>query len=81
MNDGLLNKKNDTSKIAEKYINKYISDLQQHMILSDNQVVQILNNCIFEYKIKNKMLHKISKKKWWQIFQKNITMNYNNKKE
>ena len=44
MNDGLLNKKNDTSKIAEKYINKYISDLQQHMILSDNQVVQILNN-------------------------------------
>ena len=81
MNDGLLNKKNDTSKIAEKYINKYISDLQQHMILSDNQVVQILNNCILEYKIKNKMRHKISKKKWWQIFQKNITMNYNNKKE
>ncbi len=75
MNDGLLNKKNETSKIAEKYINKYISDLQMHMSLSDSQIIQILNNCILEHKIRNKTLNKISEKKWWQILKKKITIN------
>ncbi len=79
MNDGLLNKKNETSKIAEKYINKYISDLQLHMSLSDSQIVHILNSCIMEYKIKHKIANKISGKKWWQILKKNITIKYINK--
>ena len=46
MKDGLLNNKNETSKIAEKYIKKYISDLQMHMNLSDSQIIEILIHII-----------------------------------
>lgn len=74
MNDGLLNKKAENSKIAEKYVNKYISDLQLHMSLSDNQIVQILNNCIQSFKNRNKNNGNNTEKKWWQILKKNITI-------
>ena len=73
MNDGLLNKKTENSKIAEKYVHKYISDLQLHMSLSDNQIVQILNNCIQSFKNRNKQ-NDNTENKWWQIFKKNITI-------
>lgn len=73
MNDGLLNKKTENAKIAEKYVHKYISDLQFHMSLSDNQIVQILNNCIQSFKNRNKQ-NDNTENKWWQIFKKNITI-------
>ncbi len=72
MKDGLLNNKNETSKIAEKYIKKYISDLQMHMNLSDSQIIEILNACMSYMKSKN--TDKSPEKKWWQLLKKNITI-------
>lgn len=74
MNDGLLNKKVDNSRIAEKYLNKYIIDLQLHLNLSDSQVLQILNTFIHSFKHKNREINPKIEKKWWQILKKNITM-------
>ena len=62
MGDNLLDKKNDNPKIAEKHINKYIDDLQQHFSLSDSQIVKILNSCASALKRKD------GERKWWQIF-------------
>lgn len=62
MKDNLLDKLNDSPKIAEKHIIKYISDLQRHFSLSDVQTVKILNSCISVFKKKN------TAKKWWQFF-------------
>lgn len=66
MNDNLLDKKNDSPKIAEKHITKYILDLQRHFSLSDSQVVKILSSCLCSMKKKDTV------KKWWQFFQKSI---------
>lgn len=62
MTDSLLNKRDDNLKIAEKYIEKYTYDLQNHMELSDTQLVKLLNSCIAKIKRKN------TEKRWWQFF-------------
>lgn len=61
MQENLLNKKDSNSKVAEKYIGKYLNDLQNHFSLSDTHLVNILNNCISSLKRKE------VKKKWWHF--------------
>lgn len=61
MQENLLNKKDSNSKVAEKYIDKYLNDLQNHFNLSDTHLVNILNNCISSLKRKE------VKKKWWHF--------------
>lgn len=76
MNDRLLNKKNENMKIAEKYITKYISDLQMHMSLSNSQLIKLLNNCIVTIKFNSRKFdngyRKNTEKRWWQLFKKII---------
>ena len=62
MNENVLDKKNDSPKIAKKHVMRYIDDLQRHFNLSDEQIVKILTESIASFKKKD------STKKWWQIF-------------
>ena len=39
MQENLLNKKNSDIHSAEKYIGKYLNDLQKHFLLSDVQMI------------------------------------------
>lgn len=62
MQENLLNKKNNNNlKSAEKYIKRYIQDLQNHFGLNDKQIVKILQNSVNFLKKRNKT------KKWWQF--------------
>lgn len=62
MQENLLNKKDSNTKIAEKYVGRYLNDLQKHFSLSDLQLMKILNNNVYLLKKRNK------KRKWWQFF-------------
>ena len=62
MRENLLNKKDNNTKAAEKYVGKYLLDLQNHFSLSDIQLIKILQSCLNNIKRKNKL------KKWWQFF-------------
>jgi len=62
MNENLLAKTDDSPKIAEKHVSKYIYDLQRHFSLSDSQTIQVLNSCIFFLKKRD------TGKKWWHFF-------------
>ena len=62
MRENLLNKKDNNTKAAEKYVGKYLLDLQNHFGLSDMQLIKILQSCLNNIKRKNKL------KKWWQFF-------------
>ena len=63
MRENLLNKKNNTNiKAAEKYVVKYLLDLQTHFNISDIQLIKIMQNCLDSIKKKNKS------NKWWQFF-------------
>lgn len=62
MRENLLNKKDNNTKAAEKYVGKYLLDLQNHFSLSDIQLMKILQSCLNNIKRKNKL------KKWWQFF-------------
>lgn len=54
MRENLLNKKDNHTKIAEKYVGRYLSDLQKHFSLSDKQIINILNNITALKRKKNK---------------------------
>ena len=60
MQENLLNKKENNSKKAEKYILKYLNDLQYHFNLTNEQILTITKNCIFKLKKKH------PPKNWWQ---------------
>ncbi len=62
MQENLLNKKNSDLNSAEKYIGRYLKDLQKHFNLSDTQLIKILKNLIYKLKKKN------HEKKWWHFF-------------
>ena len=63
MQENLLNKKNNNNiKAAEKYVGKYLRDLQNHFNLNDMQLIKIMQKCIDNIKKKNKQ------NKWWQFF-------------
>lgn len=62
MQENLLNKKDNNIKAAEKYVGKYLQDLQNHFGLNDMQLIKILQSCLNNIKRKNKL------KKWWQFF-------------
>ena len=44
MHENLLNKKDTNIKTAEKYVGRYLQDLQRHFALSDVQLQKILKN-------------------------------------
>ena len=62
MQENLLNKKNSDLNSAEKYIGRYLNDLQKHFSLSDEQLVKILKNSLNNLKKRKK------EKKWWHFF-------------
>lgn len=63
MRENLLNKANNSNlKAAEKYVEKYLQDLQNHFNLNDMQLIKIMQNCLDNIKKKNKP------NKWWQFF-------------
>lgn len=62
MQENLLNKKDSTVKNAEKYVGRYLQDLQTHFSLSDMQLIKILKNNLSNLKKRAKQ------KKWWQFF-------------
>lgn len=62
MQENLLNKKDSTVKNAEKYVGRYLQDLQTHFSLSDMQLIKILKNNLAILKKRDKQ------KKWWQFF-------------
>ena len=62
MRENLLNKKDNNIKAAEKYVGKYLLDLQNHFNLNDMQLIKILQNCLDSIKRKNKP------NKWWHFF-------------
>ena len=62
MQKNLLNKKENNVKAAEKYLFKYIRDLQKHFCISDVQLIKILQNTLNHIKKRNKS------NKWWQFF-------------
>lgn len=61
MQENLLNKKDNNVKSAEKYVKKYVQDLQNHFGLNDMQIIKILQNSVNFLKKRNKT------KKWWQF--------------
>ncbi len=67
MRENLLNKKDNNTQIAEKYLKKYLSDLQKHLNLSEKQIIKILDNITTRKKITtnknylNKMIINIEK--------------------
>lgn len=61
MQENLLNKKDNNVKSAEKYVKKYVQDLQNHFGLNDMQIIKILQNSANFLKKRNKT------KKWWQF--------------
>lgn len=61
MQENLLNKKDNNVKSAEKYVKKYVQDLQNHFSLNDMQIIKILQNSVNFLKKRNKT------KKWWQF--------------
>ncbi len=61
MQENLLNKKDNNVKSAEKYVKKYVQDLQNHFSLNDMQIIKILQNSANFLKKRNKT------KKWWQF--------------
>ena len=54
MRENLLNKKDNNTQIAEKYLKKYLSDLQKHLNLSEKQIIKILGNITTRKKITTK---------------------------
>lgn len=62
MQENLLNKKDNNVKSAERYVKKYVQDLQNHFGLNDLQIIKILQNSVNFLKKRNKT------KKWWQFF-------------
>lgn len=66
MRENLLNKRENNIKTAEKYISKYLYDLQKYFSLNNTQVIKILHNCLLKLKKEN------HEKKWWQFFKKNF---------
>ena len=62
MNENVLDRKNDSPKIAQKHILRYIEDLQRHFSLTDSQIIKILNHSAASFRKKD------TTKKWWQIF-------------
>lgn len=62
MHENLLNKKDTNIKTAEKYVSRYLQDLQRHFALSDVQLQKILKNHLDCLKKREKQ------KKWWQFF-------------
>ena len=62
MQENLLNKKDNNIKSAEKYVQKYLQDLQNHFCISDMQLIKILQNSVTQLRKRNKS------KKWWQFF-------------
>ena len=61
MQENLLKKKDNNVKSAEKYVKKYVQDLQNHFGLNDMQIIKILQNSVNFLKKRNKT------KKWWQF--------------
>ena len=62
MQENLLNKKDNNIKSAEKYVQQYLQDLQNHFCISDMQLIKILQNSVTQLRKRNKS------KKWWQFF-------------
>lgn len=62
MQENLLNKKNSDIHSAEKYIGKYLNDLQKHFSLSDEQLIKILKSSL------NNIKKRTKEKKWWNFF-------------
>ena len=62
MQENLLNKKDSGLKTAEKYMGKYLSDLQNHFNLSDEQLTKIMKNHL------DKLKKSAKQKKWWHFF-------------
>ena len=49
-------------KSAEKYLIKYLQDLQKHFLLTNNELIKILYSTINFLKRNNQS------KRWWKIF-------------
>lgn len=60
----MLDKKENIVKNAEKYALKYLSDLQLHFNLDNQQLIKILKNCT------TKLNSKQIKREWWKNFLK-----------
>ncbi len=74
MPENLLNKKDNNLKMAEKYLGKYLFDLQKHFALSDYQLVKILNGNISRLKKKHKNMN--FREKFFNIFKNSFSQTH-----
>ena len=63
MNESSIAQKQKTdAKKAQTYLFKYVKDLKLHFSLTDEQILNMLNITLLDYKKKN------TPKKWWHIW-------------
>ncbi len=62
MRENLLKQRDTNIKSAQKYMQKYLLDLQNHFGLDNQQLVKILQISLNNLKKNSKI------KKWWKFF-------------
>ena len=62
MRENLLKQRDTNIKSAQKYMQKYLQDLQKHFGLDNQQLMKILQASLNNLKKESKI------KKWWKFF-------------
>lgn len=62
MRENLLKQRDTNIKSAQKYMQKYLQDLQKHFGLDNQQLMKILQASLNNLKKDSKI------KKWWKFF-------------